>query len=136
MLSEKFYYFLVGGILCRRARPPDSAVRLSLLFITGKFYRFKMPTHPHTNMAKAALNMMTRTAALDYKKVSKRPLIDKVVCWGTDISLTRPPPISMLVGHLHECGGHWLDQRREPTCGGGPYRLGAQFSDANRRGRK
>lgn len=29
----------------------------------GKFYRHKMPTHPHTNMAKAALNMMTRTCA-------------------------------------------------------------------------
>ena len=29
----------------------------------GKFYRHKAPTHPHTNMAKAALNMMTRTSA-------------------------------------------------------------------------
>ena len=33
----------------------------------GVFYRaFKRDTHPHTNMAKAALNMMTRTAAQDY----------------------------------------------------------------------
>eukprot|EP00668_Euglena_longa_P046372 GGOE01062057.1.p1 GENE.GGOE01062057.1~~GGOE01062057.1.p1 ORF type:complete len:581 (-),score=174.55 GGOE01062057.1:183-1838(-) len=32
----------------------------------GQFYRFKGPTHPHTNMAKAALNMMTRTSAADY----------------------------------------------------------------------
>lgn len=32
----------------------------------GKFYRFKGPTHPHTNMAKAALNMLTRTSAQDY----------------------------------------------------------------------
>ena len=31
----------------------------------GKFYRYKTPHHPHTNMAKAALNMMTRTAAED-----------------------------------------------------------------------
>ncbi|MEO6189911.1 MAG: SDR family oxidoreductase [Saprospiraceae bacterium] len=32
----------------------------------GKFYRFtKAPRHPHTNMAKAALNMMTHTAASD-----------------------------------------------------------------------
>jgi NAD(P)-dependent dehydrogenase (short-subunit alcohol dehydrogenase family) len=30
----------------------------------GKFYRFKKePRHPHTNMAKAALNMMTHTSA-------------------------------------------------------------------------
>ncbi len=35
----------------------------------GKFnYPNKMPKHPHTNMAKAALNMMTRTAAQDYVK--------------------------------------------------------------------
>ena len=35
----------------------------------GVFYRaFKRDTHPHTNMAKAALNMMTRTAAADYIK--------------------------------------------------------------------
>lgn len=34
----------------------------------GKFYRRKQPTHPHTNMAKAALNMMTRTSGEDYAK--------------------------------------------------------------------
>jgi NAD(P)-dependent dehydrogenase (short-subunit alcohol dehydrogenase family) len=33
----------------------------------GQFYRtFKTDKHPHTNMAKAALNMMTRTSAPDY----------------------------------------------------------------------
>ena len=33
----------------------------------GQFNRnHKTPHHPHTNMAKAALNMMTRTAAIDY----------------------------------------------------------------------
>ena len=33
----------------------------------GQFYRsFKTDKHPHTNMAKAALNMMTRTSAEDY----------------------------------------------------------------------
>jgi len=32
----------------------------------GKFYRFKSANHPHTNMAKAALNMMTRTSASGY----------------------------------------------------------------------
>ncbi|MFN8369413.1 MAG: SDR family oxidoreductase [Bacteriovoracaceae bacterium] len=35
----------------------------------GKFYRFKKEDrHPHTNMAKAALNMMTHTAASDLAK--------------------------------------------------------------------
>ncbi len=34
----------------------------------GKFYRVKTPNHPHTNMAKAAVNMMTRTCAEDLMK--------------------------------------------------------------------
>jgi NAD(P)-dependent dehydrogenase (short-subunit alcohol dehydrogenase family) len=35
----------------------------------GKFYRFKKePRHPHTNMAKAAVNMLTHTAAGDLAK--------------------------------------------------------------------
>jgi NAD(P)-dependent dehydrogenase (short-subunit alcohol dehydrogenase family) len=35
----------------------------------GQFYRsFKTTRHPHTNMAKAALNMLTRTSAADYEQ--------------------------------------------------------------------
>ncbi len=35
--------------------------------VEGQFYRrFKTTRHPHTNMAKAALNMMTRTSAADF----------------------------------------------------------------------
>jgi NAD(P)-dependent dehydrogenase (short-subunit alcohol dehydrogenase family) len=35
--------------------------------VEGQFYRrFKTARHPHTNMAKASLNMMTRTSAPDY----------------------------------------------------------------------
>ncbi|MFN8717961.1 MAG: SDR family NAD(P)-dependent oxidoreductase [Gemmatimonas sp.] len=35
----------------------------------GQFYRHNKTTrHPHTNMAKAALNMMTRTSAADYQQ--------------------------------------------------------------------
>ena len=35
--------------------------------VEGQFYRkFKTTRHPHTNMAKAALNMLTRTSATDY----------------------------------------------------------------------
>ncbi len=34
----------------------------------GQFSRHKTIYHPHTNMAKAALNMMTRTSAEDYKR--------------------------------------------------------------------
>jgi NAD(P)-dependent dehydrogenase (short-subunit alcohol dehydrogenase family) len=36
--------------------------------VEGQFYRKSKTTrHPHTNMAKAALNMMTRTSAADYE---------------------------------------------------------------------
>ncbi|HVY70680.1 MAG TPA: SDR family oxidoreductase [Verrucomicrobiae bacterium] len=36
--------------------------------VEGQFYRrWKTTRHPHTNMAKAALNMMTRTSAADYQ---------------------------------------------------------------------
>jgi NAD(P)-dependent dehydrogenase (short-subunit alcohol dehydrogenase family) len=36
--------------------------------VEGQFYRkFKTTRHPHTNMAKASLNMMTRTSAADYQ---------------------------------------------------------------------
>ena len=36
--------------------------------VEGQFYRkMKTTRHPHTNMAKAALNMMTRTSAADYR---------------------------------------------------------------------
>ncbi len=36
--------------------------------VEGQFYRnWKTTRHPHTNMAKAALNMMTRTSAADYE---------------------------------------------------------------------
>jgi NAD(P)-dependent dehydrogenase (short-subunit alcohol dehydrogenase family) len=37
--------------------------------VEGQFYRNQKTTrHPHTNMAKAGLNMMTRTAAADYER--------------------------------------------------------------------
>ena len=37
--------------------------------VEGQFYRKSKTTrHPHTNMAKAALNMMTRTSAADYQQ--------------------------------------------------------------------
>ena len=37
--------------------------------VEGKFYRFKKSDrHPHTNMAKAALNMLTHTSAGDFAK--------------------------------------------------------------------
>ncbi len=42
---------------------------INVTAMEGKFHRFKKEDrHPHTNMAKAALNMMTHTSALDFAK--------------------------------------------------------------------
>ena len=52
-------------LLLRTAERDKHIVNVSA--VEGQFYRrFKTTRHPHTNMAKAALNMMTRTAATDY----------------------------------------------------------------------
>lgn len=45
-------------------RRPDRYI-VNVSAMEGKFYRYKMPNHPHTNMAKASLNMLTRTSAED-----------------------------------------------------------------------
>jgi len=49
-------------------RTPDRDKHIvNVSAMEGQFYRsFKTTRHPHTNMAKAALNMMTRTSATDY----------------------------------------------------------------------
>jgi len=52
-------------LLLRQPSADKHIVNVSAM--EGQFYRrFKTDKHPHTNMAKAALNMMTRTAAVDY----------------------------------------------------------------------
>ncbi|TAK15253.1 MAG: SDR family oxidoreductase [Acidobacteria bacterium] len=52
-------------LMLRTADRDKHVVNVSAM--EGQFYRnFKTTRHPHTNMAKAALNMMTRTSATDY----------------------------------------------------------------------
>lgn len=47
--------------------PGDHKHIVNVSAVEGQFYRPRKTTkHPHTNMAKAALNMMTRTSATDY----------------------------------------------------------------------
>ena len=60
-------------VLNARLRPLLAAVPtrdshvVNVSAMEGQFYRrWKTDKHPHTNMAKAALNMMTRTSAIDY----------------------------------------------------------------------
>ena len=49
------------------AVPTNDAHVVNVSAMEGQFYRrWKTDRHPHTNMAKAALNMMTRTSASDF----------------------------------------------------------------------
>ena len=50
------------------ASTPGHVFVVNVSAMEGKFYRHKTANHPHTNMAKAALNMMTRTCAADLAK--------------------------------------------------------------------
>jgi NAD(P)-dependent dehydrogenase (short-subunit alcohol dehydrogenase family) len=54
-------------LMLRTAERDKHIVNVSAM--EGQFYRNNKTTrHPHTNMAKAALNMMTRTSAADYEQ--------------------------------------------------------------------
>lgn len=53
-------------LMLRGEATPKFLINVSAM--EGKFYRYKGPEHPHTNMAKAALNMMTRTSAQSYAR--------------------------------------------------------------------
>jgi NAD(P)-dependent dehydrogenase (short-subunit alcohol dehydrogenase family) len=67
----------------------------------GQFYRrFKTDKHPHTNMAKAALNMMTRTSAPDYAR-------DGIFMNSVDTGwVTDEDPLHIAERKTAECGFH------------------------------
>jgi NAD(P)-dependent dehydrogenase (short-subunit alcohol dehydrogenase family) len=67
----------------------------------GQFYRrFKTDKHPHTNMAKAALNMMTRTSAIDYAR-------DGIFMNSVDTGwVTDEDPLHIARRKTEECGFH------------------------------
>ncbi|EOD40198.1 hypothetical protein EMIHUDRAFT_69843 [Emiliania huxleyi CCMP1516] len=93
-------------ILCSRLRgllaPPDAASGwghiVNVNALEGKFsVTKKQSSHPHTNMAKAALNMLTCTAAIDLAQA--RVLINSVdTGWVTDMA---PGGVGVLAS-IHE----------------------------------
>jgi NAD(P)-dependent dehydrogenase (short-subunit alcohol dehydrogenase family) len=61
--------FILNGRLrpLMRAVPTEDKHIVNVSAMEGQFYRaLKTARHPHTNMAKASMNMMTRTSAPDY----------------------------------------------------------------------
>ena len=69
-LSPFIINSMLKGILTARADgcQDEKHFVVNVSAMEGQFYRFKSTTHPHTNMAKASLNMMTRTSGRDYAK--------------------------------------------------------------------
>jgi NAD(P)-dependent dehydrogenase (short-subunit alcohol dehydrogenase family) len=67
----------------------------------GQFYRrYKTDKHPHTNMAKAALNMMTRTSASDYAR-------DGIFMNSVDTGwVTDEDPLHLAQRKTEDCGFH------------------------------
>ncbi len=75
MLEVQMVNAVAPFVLCNRLAPlmkRDYTGQKHIVNVTameGKFFRFKKdPRHPHTNMAKAALNMMTHTSAEELAK--------------------------------------------------------------------
>jgi len=75
LLEVQLVNAIAPFVLCNRLIPimqRDNTGKKHIVNVTameGKFYRFhKESRHPHTNMAKAALNMLTHTSAADLAK--------------------------------------------------------------------
>ncbi|MEV8019040.1 SDR family oxidoreductase [Streptomyces sp. NPDC086554] len=72
VLETQLVNALAPALLCDRllplllASPHPRTYIVNVTAVEGRFaVRNKMPGHPHTNMAKAALNMLTRTSAAE-----------------------------------------------------------------------
>jgi NAD(P)-dependent dehydrogenase (short-subunit alcohol dehydrogenase family) len=75
LLEVQLVNAIAPFILCSKLKPlmlrtpGDGKHIVNVSAMEGKFNRFtKTDKHPHTNMAKAALNMMTLTSARDYAR--------------------------------------------------------------------
>jgi len=60
-------YLFVAKLKNLMIKANDKTFIINVSSMEGKFNRIKKIYHPHTNMMKASLNMLTRTMALDYK---------------------------------------------------------------------
>ncbi len=75
MLELQLVNAIAPFVLCNKLSPlmkRDNTGQKHIVNVSameGKFFRFKKdPRHPHTNMAKAALNMLTHTSAGEFAK--------------------------------------------------------------------
>ena len=134
MLEVQLVNAVAPFVLCNRLAnlmKRDNTGQKHIVNVTaveGKFYRFKKSDrHPHTNMAKAALNMLTHTSAGDFAKYGI--FVNAVdTGWVTDedpIELSKfkqnvhdfQPPLDIVDGAARVCdpffdgiltGKHWV----------------------------
>ena len=134
MLEVQLVNAVAPFVLCNRLAnlmKRDNTGQKHIVNVTaveGKFYRFKKSDrHPHTNMAKAALNMLTHTSAGDFAKYGVfMNAVD--TGWVTDedpIELSQfkqnvhdfQPPLDIVDGAARVCdpffdgiltGKHWV----------------------------
>jgi len=134
MLEVQLVNAVAPFVLCNRLAnlmKHDNTGQKHIVNVTaveGKFYRFKKSDrHPHTNMAKAALNMLTHTSAGDFAKYGIfMNAVD--TGWVTDedpIALSQfkqdvhdfQPPLDIVDGAARVCdpffdgiltGKHWV----------------------------
>lgn len=78
---------------CSEAKPepepksefiPNSHI-INITSQEGRFQNNKGSTHPHNNMTKAALNMLTKTIALEYKNVYKCQVVSVDTGWANSM---------------------------------------------------
>jgi len=62
--------FVLASKLKQLMAKSNPSYIINVSSMEGKFSRTKTTNHPHTNMAKAAMNMMTRTSARDFAQDS------------------------------------------------------------------
>lgn len=86
----------VHGSKADRVLAADCRFVVNVSSMEGKFYRRKLATHPHTNMAKAALNMLTRTSAGDYQK-------SNIFMTAVDTGYVLTSSLSTMIGWFRPC---------------------------------
>ena len=71
ILNSRIINYMIQQTTTTSASTKINRYIINVSAMEGKFYRYKMPNHPHTNMAKAALNMLTRTSSEHLAKQHK-----------------------------------------------------------------
>ncbi|ETO33166.1 oxidoreductase-like protein [Reticulomyxa filosa] len=102
--------------LLSRAGTTETSFIINVSAMEGCFHHNKRGTHPHTNMAKAALNMLTRTSGQQMAKDHNCYMTSVDTGWVTDelpLKKRVKAKILGLPGSKHTLQGEEHDERSE-----------------------